>query len=99
MAGSETGPTDTRDQPSTPQRHPIRCVLFGHDYDFRVDGSTMRWQCSRGCDAGGSKSYPSPQDAARYAKVFNHRSTDELGRRAPLIGLLPLRLWRRIRRS
>ena len=30
---------------------------------------------------------------------FNRRDTDDLGKRAPLIGLLPLRLWRRFRRT
>ena len=35
----------------------------------------------------------------RYAAAFNRRDTDDLGKRAPLIGLLPLRLWRRFRRS
>jgi hypothetical protein len=29
---------------------------------------------------------------------FNRRDTDDLGKRAPLVGLLPLRLWRRFRR-
>lgn len=82
---------------SQPRRSAMRCMVFGHDYTFGTEGPTMRWQCSRGCDAGGSKTYPSAQHAARYATAFNRRDTEDLGRRAPLIGLLPLRLWRRMR--
>lgn len=75
-----------------------KCAVFGHDFDFHADGLTMRWQCRRGCDIGGSKNYPSAAAAERYAKVFNQRDSDDLGKRAPLIGMLPLRLWRRFRR-
>lgn len=70
------------------------CAVFGHDYTFRADGPTMRWECSRGCGSGASKTYPSALDAARYARAFDRRDSAEVGRRAPLIGLLPLRLWR-----
>lgn len=70
------------------------CVVFGHDYTFNADGPTMRWECARGCGVGGSKTYPSALDAARYAHAFDRRDSGEVGRRAPLIGLLPLRLWR-----
>ncbi len=74
-----------------------KCAVFGHDYDFHAEGTIMRWECRRGCDAGGSKAYPSAAAAARYAKVFNKRDNEDLGKRAPLIGLFPLRLWRRFR--
>ena len=60
----------------------------------------MRWRCERGCGAGGEKLYASPADAARYARAFDREDRQELGRRAPLIGLLPLRIvWlaRRLR--
>ena len=58
----------------------------------------MRWACERqGCDAGGSKRYPTAADAARFAAAFDVEDRHELGRRAPL-GLLPLRLWRALRR-
>lgn len=75
----------------------VGCRVFGHDYRFHVDGPTMRWECHRGCGAGGSKTYPSASEAARYAEVFDRRDSADLGRRAPLIGLLPLRLWRQFR--
>ena len=73
------------------------CMVFGHDYRFRADGPTMHWACSRGCGAGGAKTYTSAADASRYARAFDRRDSDDLGRMAPLIGLLPLRLWRKIR--
>lgn len=52
----------------------------------------MLWHCERGCGAGDSKEYASPQDAQRYAQVFDRQDSEELGRHAPLVGLLPLRL-------
>lgn len=55
----------------------------------------MHWECERGCgQAGGSKTYPTAEQARRYAAAFGR--TSELGKRAPLIGLLPLRLWHRL---
>lgn len=52
----------------------------------------MHWECERGCgQASGSKTYPSAEQAHRYAAAFDR--TNELGKRAPLVGLLPLRLW------
>lgn len=75
-----------------------RCALLGHRYRFSADGPVMLWSCARGCGAGGSKRYPSAADAARYAAVFDREDAADVGRRAPLIGLLPLRLWRLLRR-
>ena len=49
--------------------------------------------------AQAAKEYDTGEDAWRYAAAFNRRDTDDLGKRAPLIGLLPLRLWRRFRRT
>jgi hypothetical protein len=76
---------------------PLRCRLLGHRYRFRSAGEMMRWDCERGCGAGGSKRYPTTDEAARYARAFDRRDSDDLGRRAPLFGLLPLRLWRALR--
>ena len=58
----------------------------------------MTWSCERGCGAGGRKRYPSSADATRYALAFDREDRDDLGRRAPLVGLLPLRLLRAFRR-
>jgi hypothetical protein len=58
----------------------------------------MTWSCQRGCGAGGSKRYPTAADARRYATAFDREDREDLGRRAPLFGLLPLRLWRALRR-
>jgi hypothetical protein len=76
----------------------VACRVFGHRPAFDADGRTMRWECDRcGRDAG-AKTYDTPADAQRYASAFNRRDGDDLGKRAPLIGLLPLRLWRKFRR-
>ncbi len=73
------------------------CRLLGHKFVFRAEADLMVWECSR-CGAWSSKRYPTSDEAARFAKVLNVRATDELGKRAPLVGLLPLRVWRRLRR-
>ena len=57
----------------------------------------MTWRCQRGCGAAGSKAYPTAQEARRFAAAFDREDRDDLGRRAPLFGLFPLRLWRRLR--
>jgi hypothetical protein len=77
----------------------IACRLAGHRYRFRSEGATMRWTCERGCGAGGEKRYASAADARRYAAAFDREDREDLGRRAPLIGLLPLRIFRALRRS
>ncbi len=58
----------------------------------------MRWACERCGGSSGAKEYGSDAEASGYAAAFNKRDTDDLGKRAPLIGLLPLRIWRRLRR-
>ncbi|MCV7222363.1 DUF1660 family phage protein [Mycolicibacterium elephantis] len=77
----------------------LACRVFGHQPTFAVDGATMRWSCERCGQAAGAKQYRTAEEASRYAAAFNKRDADELGKRAPLIGLLPLRLWRRFRRG
>jgi hypothetical protein len=76
----------------------LRCRLFGHRPRFASSGEVMSWECERGCGAGGSKTYPSAADAARYASAFNREDRDDIGRR-PLLSLLPLGLARRSRRG
>jgi hypothetical protein len=81
----------------TPNR--LACRVFGHSPTFTTDGPTMRWECERGCgQGGGSKGYDTAEEAQRYAAAFNTRDSANLGERAPLIGLLPLRLWRLVKR-
>ena len=76
---------------------PPRCRLFGHRYRFTATGAVMSWRCQReGCTASGDKRYPTAAAAARYAAALDREDRDQLGRRAPLFGLLPLRIWRRI---
>jgi hypothetical protein len=79
----------------------LACRIAGHRYRFTADGATMRWHCARGCGARGEKRYGRADEAARYARAFDREDREDLGRRAPLVGLLPLRLWwlfRRLRR-
>ncbi|MGN6129854.1 MAG: hypothetical protein ACTHOK_05885 [Nocardioidaceae bacterium] len=57
----------------------------------------MTWECERGCGLAGQKEYATAGEAARYARAFDKRDTSDLGRRAPLIGLFPLRVWRWLR--
>jgi hypothetical protein len=75
-----------------------RCSLLGHRFRFTSEGNTLRWTCARGCGAGGEKRYPTAEHAARYARAFDREDREELGRRAPLVGLLPLRVLHAIRR-
>lgn len=77
----------------------MKCAVFGHRYRFSADGPTMRWACERGCGAGGSKRYASAADASRYARALDLEDSRDLGRRAPFVGLLPLRIWRALRRG
>ena len=76
----------------------LSCRVFGHRYRFHAEGATMRWTCERGCGAGGAKEYATDAEAGRYAAAFDREDRDELGRRAPLLGLFPLRLWWHLRR-
>ena len=72
----------------------LRCRLLGHRYRFRSEGTRMLWECARCGTAGGAKSYATSEEAARYARAFDREDRADLGRRAPLVALLPLRLWR-----
>jgi hypothetical protein len=72
--------------------------VFGHRYRFWSDGNTMHWRCGRGCGAGGEKPYATADAARRYAAAFDREDVADLGRRAPLFGLLPLRLAHALRK-
>jgi hypothetical protein len=75
----------------------LRCRLLGHRYRFASEGERMRWRCQR-CGVGGEKRYPDASAAARYARAFDREDRQDLGRRAPLVGLLPLRIARALKR-
>lgn len=77
----------------------LGCRLLGHRPRFRAEGATMRWECLRGCGMAGVKTYPTAAEAERYARAFDREDRADLGKRAPLIGLLPLRLARALRRG
>ncbi len=76
----------------------LRCRLVGHRFRFRADGRELRWACERCGVEGGRKRYPSAGEAALYARAFDREDREDRGRRAPLIGLLPLRIWRWLRK-
>ncbi|MEA2254389.1 MAG: hypothetical protein QOG35_434, partial [Solirubrobacteraceae bacterium] len=46
----------------------------------------------------GAKRYPTAEDAQRYASALDREDVEDRGRRAPLLGLLPLRIARALRR-
>jgi hypothetical protein len=77
----------------------LACRVFGHRYRFRADARTMTWACVRCGNVGGEKTYASVEEAQRYAAAFDREDREDMGRRAPLVGLLPLRLWRAWRDS
>jgi hypothetical protein len=76
----------------------LRCRTLGHRYRFAASGTEMRWACARCDHEGGIKQYATPDEARRYAAAFDREDRQDLGRRAPLFGLLPLRLARLLRR-
>jgi len=76
----------------------LRCRVLGHRYRFTASGTEMRWACGRCGHVGGVKQYATAQDATRFAAGFDREDRQDPGRRAPLIGLLPLRLARMVRR-
>ena len=63
--------------------------MLGHAYRFSADGATMRWSCERCGEEGGSKAYASAAEAERYARAFDRRDAEDVGKR-PLVSLLPL---------
>ena len=75
----------------------LRCRVLGHRFRFSSSGDTMRWSCQRDCGAGGAKRYATSEDAARYAQAFDREDRADRGRRAPMFGLLPLRIARALR--
>ena len=72
----------------------LACRIGGHRFRFRANGQVMRWSCERCGATGGEKTYSSAAEATRFATALDREDRSELGRRAPLVALLPLRLWR-----
>ena len=58
----------------------------------------MRWECERCGAEAGEKTYATPEDAARYAIALDREDREALQRRPAMLSLLPLRLFRRLRR-
>lgn len=76
----------------------LRCRVLGHRYRFHAAGNAMVWTCQRGCGARGEKVYESDAQAIRYARGLDRDDRRELGKRAPLLGMLPLRIIHSLRR-
>jgi hypothetical protein len=76
----------------------IACRVLGHRLRFWAEGELMRWDCERECGLAGEKRYASAVEAQRYACAFDHRDSDDLGKR-PTLSLLPLWLGRRASRG
>lgn len=72
----------------------VRCRLLGHRLRFAADGATLRWSCERCGGAAGAKRYADVAAARRYAAALDREDRADLGRRAPFLGLLPLRVGR-----
>ncbi|HEU5363398.1 MAG TPA: hypothetical protein VFU56_08635 [Gaiellaceae bacterium] len=77
---------------------PLACRVFGHRYRFAAEGATMRWACERCGAPGGEKAYGSAAEAQRFARAFDREDREDLGRRAPLVAGLGLRVLRLLRR-
>lgn len=75
----------------------LTCRLLGHRLQFWADGQTMRWECERECGFAGEKRYASAAEAQRYARAFDRRDADDLGKR-PTLSLIPMWLARRVGR-
>jgi len=58
----------------------------------------MTWECQRGCGMAGSKTYGDAAEAEQFARAFDREDRADLGKRAPLVAGLPLRLARAFRR-
>ena len=72
----------------------IACRVLGHRLRFWAEGDVMRWDCDRECGLEGEKRYPTAADAQRYARSFDRRDSDDLGKR-PTLSLLPFWLGRK----
>jgi hypothetical protein len=75
----------------------LSCRILGHRLRFSAEGRTMSWACERCGEETGSKEYPDAGSAERYARAFDREDRADAGRRAPFLGMLPLRIWRRMR--
>ena len=75
----------------------LRCRLLGHRFRFTSEGETMRWQCERGCGAGGAKRYATAAEASRYARASTARTVPTSAGGLRSLGLFPLRLLRAFR--
>jgi len=72
----------------------LACRIAGHRPRYTVSGTTLQWQCVRGCGAAGAKEYAARAEAECYAGAFNREARAAFGRR-PLLSMLPIKLIER----
>jgi hypothetical protein len=49
----------------------LTCRVFGCRFRFAADDHVLRWWCQRGCPSGGTKEYPSHEEAERMAATLD----------------------------
>ena len=49
----------------------LTCRVFGCRFRFAADDQVLRWWCQRGCPSGGTKEYPSHEEAERMAATLD----------------------------
>ena len=76
----------------------VSCRILGHRFRFAADGRDDALDCERGCGVEGAKEYATPPTRPAYAAAFDREDRADLGRRAPFLGMFPLRMWRPLRR-
>lgn len=78
-------------------RHGWKCAVWGHRIRFCAQDRTMTWACEWCGGEAGTKTYDSAAAARRYAAAFDRPDNADTGKRAPYLGMFPLRVWRFLR--
>lgn len=89
---ADAGGQPPHEQHDPPSRN-VKCTVLGHKIRFHADDRTMTWSCQRCSGQSGAKTYESAAAARRFARAFNYRDSEDVGARAPYLGMFPLRLW------
>lgn len=60
------GPSHTTFAPQT-----LTCRVLGCRFRFAAEEHVLHWWCQRGCPSGGTKAYPSEEQALRMAAALD----------------------------
>jgi len=60
------GPAGTTFAPQT-----LTCRIMGCRFRFAAENRTLTWWCQRGCPSGGTKAYPTPEQAQQLAVALD----------------------------